>query len=128
MAAYYVSAEALTNSAKYGRASVVHMDVTTADETLTLIIRDDGVGGASPGKGSGLVGLRDRVEALGGTIKIDSPSGSGTCVVVTLPMAAEPARRAKPSRIRHQSWGRPRFRSEVATANAPEAVFCLQTV
>jgi signal transduction histidine kinase len=64
--------------------------VTTDDGTLTLMVRDDGVGGADPGGGSGLVGLQDRVEALGGTIKIDSSAGSGTCVVVTLPIATEP--------------------------------------
>jgi signal transduction histidine kinase len=68
----------------------VHMDVTTDDGTLTLVVRDDGIGGAYPGGGSGLVGLQDRVEALGGTIKIDSSAGSGTCVVVTLPIATEP--------------------------------------
>jgi signal transduction histidine kinase len=90
VAAYYVAAEALTNAAKHARASVAHMDVTTADGTLTLMVRDDGVGGADPGGGSGLVGLQDRVEALGGTIKIDSSAGSGTCVVVTLPIATEP--------------------------------------
>ncbi len=66
------------------------MDVTTDDGTLTLNVLDDGVGGAKLGKGSGLVGLQDRVEALGGTIKIDSPAGSGTRVVVTLPIAADP--------------------------------------
>ena len=92
VAAYYVAAEALTNAAKHARASVVHMDVTTDDGTLTLMVRDDGVGGADPGRGSGLVGLHDRVEALGGTIKIDSRAGpgSGTCIVVTLPIAIEP--------------------------------------
>jgi signal transduction histidine kinase len=66
------------------------MDVTTDDGTLTLMVRDDGVGGADPGGGSGLVGLRDRVEALSGTITIDSSAGVGTCVVVTLPVATEP--------------------------------------
>jgi signal transduction histidine kinase len=89
VAAYYAAAEALTNTAKHARASVVHMDVTTDDGTLTLMVRDDGVGGVDLGKGSGLVGLQDRVEALGGTITIDSSPGSGTCVVVTLPMATE---------------------------------------
>jgi signal transduction histidine kinase len=89
-AAYYVAAEALTNAAKHARASVVHMDVTTDDGTLTLMVQDDGVGGADPGRGSGLVGLQDRVEALGGTIKIDSSAGRGTGVVVTLPIATEP--------------------------------------
>jgi GAF domain-containing protein len=90
VAAYYVVAEALTNAAKHARASVVQMDVTTDDKTLTLKVRDDGVGGANPGGGSGLVGLQDRVEALGGTINIDSSAGRGTCVVVTLPIATEP--------------------------------------
>jgi len=90
VAAYYVAAEALTNAAKHARASVVQMDVTTDDGTLTLMVRDDGVGGADPGRGSGLVGLHDRVEALGGTIKIDCSAGSGTCIVVTLPIAIEP--------------------------------------
>jgi signal transduction histidine kinase/putative methionine-R-sulfoxide reductase with GAF domain len=86
VAAYYVAAEALTNAAKHARASVVDLDVTTDDGTLTLMVRDDGVGGADPGGGSGLVGLRDRVEALGGTVQIDSPVGGGTSVVVTLPI------------------------------------------
>jgi PAS domain S-box-containing protein len=90
VAAHYVVAEALTNAAKHARASVVHLDVTTDEGTLTLRVRDDGVGGAAPGGGSGLVGLQDRVEALGGAIKIDSAAGSGTCVVVTLPIATGP--------------------------------------
>jgi PAS domain S-box-containing protein len=90
VAAYYVASEALTNVAKYAHASAVHIDMTTADGTLTLAVRDDGVGGADPGGGSGLVGLRDRVEALGGTITIDSTAERGTCIVVTLPIPAEP--------------------------------------
>jgi PAS domain S-box-containing protein len=90
VAAYYVASEALTNVAKHARASVVHLDVTTDDGTLALAVRDDGVGGADPGAGSGLVGVYDRVEALGGTIKINSSAGSGTCVAVTLPIATEP--------------------------------------
>jgi signal transduction histidine kinase len=90
VAAYYVVSEALTNVAKHARASVVNIDATTDDGTLTLVVRDDGVGGAALGEGSGLVGLQDRVEALGGTIMIDSAPGSGTCVVVTLPIAAGP--------------------------------------
>jgi PAS domain S-box-containing protein len=88
--AYYVASEALTNVAKYAHASAVHVDMTTADGTLTLAVRDDGVGGADPGGGSGLVGLQDRVEALGGTITIDSIAGRGTFIVVTLPIPAEP--------------------------------------
>ena len=66
------------------------MDVATDDGTLRLMVRDDGVGGAELGKGTGLVGLQDRVEALGGTIAIDSPPGEGTRVAITLPIAAEP--------------------------------------
>ena len=91
VAAYYVASEALTNVAKHARATVVHMDVTTDDGMLTLTVRDDGVGGADLSDGSGLVGLQDRVEALGGTITIDSSAGSGTCLVVLLPTAAQPA-------------------------------------
>ena len=97
VAAYYVAAEALTNAAKHARASVVRVDASTADGTLTLTVRDDGVGGARPGGGSGLVGLRDRVEALGGTIRIDSPAARGTCVVATFPTAAGPDRPVEPS-------------------------------
>jgi PAS domain S-box-containing protein len=87
--AYYVAAEALTNAVKHACASVLQMDVTTDDAILTLRVRDDGVGGADPGGGSGLVGLQDRVEALGGTITIDSTAGLGTCVVVSLPVATD---------------------------------------
>jgi PAS domain S-box-containing protein len=90
VAAYYIVSEALTNVAKHARANVVLIDVTTEDGTLTLSVRDDGIGGADPREGSGLVGLRDRVEALGGTIAIESPAGDGTCVVVRLPIATEP--------------------------------------
>ncbi len=89
VAAYYIAAEALTNTAKHAHASVVTMEVTTRDRVLTLRARDDGTGGADPSGGSGLVGLRDRVEALGGTIEVDSPVGDGTCVVVRLPIATE---------------------------------------
>jgi signal transduction histidine kinase len=89
VAAYYVAAEALTNAAKHARASVVHIDAATANGAVRLVVRDDGVGGADPGNGSGLVGLRDRVEALGGAIKIDSSAGSGTGLAVTLPIAPE---------------------------------------
>ena len=68
------------------------MEVSLAmrNGSLVLSIRDDGIGGADPGRGSGLVGLRDRVEALGGTIRIDSPTGGGTSLVVTLPIDVEP--------------------------------------
>jgi signal transduction histidine kinase len=91
VAAYYVVAEALTNAAKHAGASVVHVhaDADTAGRTLRLRIRDDGAGGADPGRGSGLVGLKDRVEALGGTITIQSPAGAGTTLNVELPAYAD---------------------------------------
>jgi signal transduction histidine kinase len=86
VAAYYVVAEMLTNAAKHAHASTVHVDVARADRVLRLVVRDDGVGGADPARGSGLVGLRDRVEALGGTLMVDSPRGEGTAMEVALPL------------------------------------------
>jgi signal transduction histidine kinase len=85
VAAYYVVSEALTNAAKHARASAVHVELDVDDTSLRLDIRDDGVGGADPVRGSGLVGLKDRVEALGGTIEIISPTGAGTSLAVKLP-------------------------------------------
>jgi PAS domain S-box-containing protein len=90
VAAYYVASEALANAAKHAQASQIEVSLASRNGSLVLSIRDDGVGGAYPGRGSGLVGLQDRVEALGGTIKIDSSAGSGTCVVATLPIATGP--------------------------------------
>jgi signal transduction histidine kinase len=86
VAVYYIVSEGLTNAAKHAEASVVLVGVESEDGFARLSIRDDGVGGADPRQGSGLVGLRDRVEALGGRIEITSPSGSGTALVVTLPV------------------------------------------
>jgi signal transduction histidine kinase len=86
VAAYYVVSEALANAAKHAHASVAHVDVQTRDGSLHLSVRDDGVGGAAPGRGSGLVGLTDRVEALGGTIAVHSPAGQGTTLEVDLPI------------------------------------------
>jgi signal transduction histidine kinase len=86
VAAYYVVSEALTNAAKHARASVALVDVRTRDGCLHLSVRDDGVGGAAAGHGSGLVGLTDRVQALGGTFSITSPAGAGTALVVELPI------------------------------------------
>jgi signal transduction histidine kinase len=87
VAAYYVVAEALTNTAKHAHASVVHVDTETADRTLRLSVRDDGCGGADPVRGTGLVGLKDRVEALGGTITVHSPAGAGTSLQAEFPLA-----------------------------------------
>jgi len=86
VAAYYVVSEALTNAAKHARASVVRVDVDLADETLRLLVQDDGAGGADPSRGSGLIGLRDRIEAVGGRIEITSPPVSGTSLMVTIPV------------------------------------------
>jgi signal transduction histidine kinase len=87
-AAYYVVSEALTNAVKHSRASAVRVQVAGHDGFVQVSIRDDGVGGAAPGQGSGLIGLKDRVESLGGEIEIDSPSGSGTSLRMTIPTGA----------------------------------------
>ena len=86
VAAYYVVSEALTNTTKHARASHAHVTVEQRDALLQLSIRDDGIGGADPTGGSGLIGLRDRVQALGGAIEVSSPTGEGTAIVVELPL------------------------------------------
>ena len=85
VAGYYVASEALTNTAKHAQASVITMRADSRDGALTLLIRDDGIGGADPSRGSGIIGLKDRVEALGGTISVLSPPGHGTTLHVHLP-------------------------------------------
>jgi signal transduction histidine kinase len=85
-AAYYVVSEALANATKHASAAVAEVQLEVRDRTLHLAIRDDGVGGADPSQGSGLLGLIDRVEALGGTIAVTSPPGQGTSMVVELPV------------------------------------------
>jgi len=89
--AYYVAAEAFANAAKHAAASVVDILIERADRALTVQVRDDGVGGADATRGSGLVGLRDRVEAVGGTMTLDSPARAGTVLTVRLPVTAEEA-------------------------------------
>jgi signal transduction histidine kinase len=86
VAAYYVVSEALTNAAKHAHASVVHVEVDVDDSIVQLAIRDDGSGGADPARGSGLIGLTDRVEALGGRIEIASPAGRGTSLLARIPI------------------------------------------
>jgi signal transduction histidine kinase len=88
VALYYTVSEALTNVAKYSRASVVHIALRQEHGTLRLRIDDDGVGGADPARGSGLAGLKDRIESLGGTIEVISPVGAGTTLDVDLPIPA----------------------------------------
>jgi GAF domain-containing protein len=83
---YYVVAEALTNAAKHARASAVSVKAEVIGDALRVAVRDDGVGGADFTRGTGLAGLKDRVEALGGRIVLHSPSGAGTSVQVELPL------------------------------------------
>jgi signal transduction histidine kinase len=86
VAAYYVVSEALTNAAKHAHATVVQVELDTHDAILRFAIRDDGIGGADPGQGSGLVGLSDRIEALGGTLEVTSPTGRGTTLLIEVPV------------------------------------------
>jgi signal transduction histidine kinase len=86
VAAYYVASEALTNTTKHAHAATAHITVDQRDTLLHLSIRDDGVGGADPTRGTGLIGLRDRVQALGGSIEVSSPPGAGTTILVQLPL------------------------------------------
>jgi signal transduction histidine kinase len=91
VAAYFVVSEALANAAKHAHASVAEVEALARDGLLHLSVRDDGVGGAAPGGGSGLVGLADRVEALGGTIEVHSPAGRGTRLQIDLPIQGQPS-------------------------------------
>ena len=86
VAAYYVASEALTNATRHARASVISVAVEEQDGCLHLSIRDDGVGGADAAHGSGLIGLRDRAEALGGSLEVSSPLGEGTLIFAQLPL------------------------------------------
>jgi signal transduction histidine kinase len=91
IAAYYLVAEALTNVAKHAHASVVHVEAATAHgagDLLRVSVRDDGRGGADLAGGSGLVGLKDRMEALGGRLSVQSAPGAGTTVAAELPLGA----------------------------------------
>jgi signal transduction histidine kinase len=86
VAAYYVVAEALTNAAKHAHASIVNVRAETREGALHLAITDDGIGGASFTGGSGLIGLQDRVEALGGRMDVSSPPQHGTSLAITIPL------------------------------------------
>ncbi len=85
---YYVVAEALTNVAKHSRASAVSVVVEVAGEVLRVAVHDDGVGGADLARGTGVVGIKDRVEALGGRIVLYGPPGAGTTLRAELPLTA----------------------------------------
>jgi GAF domain-containing protein len=89
VAAYYVASEALTNTAKHASASLVTIELDAQDAMLRLEIRDDGVGGADPSQGSGLVGLADRIEALGGRFELTSPVGKGTAMLIAVPVETQ---------------------------------------
>jgi len=82
---YYVAAESITNAVKHSKASAVAVRGGIRGGTIELEIKDDGVGGATPERGTGLVGLKDRIDTLGGTIAITSPTGAGTTIQVRLP-------------------------------------------
>lgn len=87
VAAYYLVSEALANVAKHAHASLVHVHLWAEETAIHLSVRDDGVGGADPDRGSGLIGLRDRIEALGGKMAVTSPEGKGTTLLVEMPLA-----------------------------------------
>jgi signal transduction histidine kinase/uncharacterized protein YhfF len=84
---YYFVSEAATNAAKHADASVVRVRVALSGRTLEIEVTDDGVGGASASSGSGLRGLADRIEALGGTLTLESPLGEGTRIAASIPLA-----------------------------------------
>ncbi|MDQ0602698.1 PAS domain S-box-containing protein [Streptomyces canus] len=90
VAAYYVTSECLTNAVKHAHARVVEVGAEIREDRLEMVIRDDGVGGAEPGRGSGLIGLIDRVEAIGGKLDVSSPPGEGTTLEVRLPLSPPP--------------------------------------
>jgi signal transduction histidine kinase len=85
-ALYFTASEALTNVVKYAGASSVSIRVYATEGFAMIEIKDDGIGGADPERGSGLRGLGDRVEAVGGWLSVTSPPGAGTTVVATVPL------------------------------------------
>jgi signal transduction histidine kinase len=85
VAAYYVVSEAFTNAAKHGHATAVRLRAQRDDGTIRVAVTDDGIGGADPARGSGLIGLSDRIGAIGGRLVIESPPGEGTSIVAELP-------------------------------------------
>jgi signal transduction histidine kinase len=99
IAAYYAVSEALTNTIKHAHASAADVEVTVPDGVLHVKVRDDGRGGAAFGPGSGLIGLKDRIEAAGGRITLHSPPGAGTTVQIALPLTG-PSRPGTPAPAR----------------------------
>jgi signal transduction histidine kinase len=86
-AVYFICSEALTNVGKYASASRIDVAVRVDADLVIVLIADDGVGGADPSAGSGLRGVADRVETLGGRFLVDSPAGKGTRLVAEIPAA-----------------------------------------
>jgi PAS domain S-box-containing protein len=105
IAAYYVISEALTNAAKHSQASEISVELATSVDGIRARIEDDGIGGAEASAGSGLVGLIDRVEALGGRFALDSPPGHGTTISIELPLTADPIGDDARAQVRSRSAG-----------------------
>jgi PAS domain S-box-containing protein len=103
IAVYYVISEALANAAKHANASEISVELATSADGIRARIEDDGIGGAEASGGSGLIGLIDRVEALGGRFAFDSPPGYGTTISVELPLTAESIGDAVRARVRSRS-------------------------
>ena len=111
-AAYYLVAEALTNVARHAHASVATVSVTRTGERARIEVRDDGTGGADTRHGSGLRGLADRLEALGGCLELDSPPGAGTTLIGELPLGSSmPRRVSEPRPFTSCCWDPPRPRA-----------------
>ena len=91
LVAYFVCSEALTNVAKHASASTASVCVTMSDRRVTVVVEDDGVGGANPAHGSGLRGLADRIETVGGTLHVRSEPGAGTRLTAEIPLGGEAA-------------------------------------
>jgi signal transduction histidine kinase len=123
LAVYYVVAEALTNTVKHAHATVIDVRAAADDGVLRVGVRDDGRGGADPTGGSGLVGLTDRVEALGGRLTFNSPSGGGTALQVVLPLPTDCGHPPKSSARREPSNpSSPARPEEVDAADGEEAL------
>jgi signal transduction histidine kinase len=90
IAAYHLVAESFANAARYSDASTIRVKAQVRGNVLQLSVRDDGLGGADPGEGTGLIGLKDRVEAIGGTLTVHSPPGQGTTVDAAIPLNSAP--------------------------------------
>jgi len=98
-AAYFVTAEALTNVARYARAREARVEIRRTGDGVVVVVTDDGVGGADIEGGTGLRGLQDRLAALGGTLAIDSPPGRGTRVEARIPSSPEQEPATSPEEV-----------------------------